>query len=354
MSVALMFDPDALVGETLSGEWTVDSRVTPTAVQTGDNFSIGYLACNSSGRRGYVKVLNYEEAFRSVDPTAALQQMTEAYNFERDLVDRCGIHRLSRVVAAYCHGTVRIAAFPIPINYIVFEFAQFDIRRALDLSSDLDMAVKLRMCHNAASGLAQLHAIGVAHQDVKPSNLLVFDHSTSGLANSKIADLGRATDRNVAAWHDSFTIAGDPTYAPPEQRYGEVHSSFALRRLACDLYQLGNLIAFIVTGTTMNARLDMHLHPAYAPANWGGSYADVLAYVQAAHSLSLQDFAQSIDHPLGDRIVQIVSCLTDPDASRRGHPASHRARQPFAMNRIVTELDLLSRRAEASLGRRTQ
>lgn len=347
--ISSVFDPNTLIGETLNDEWTIESRVGATS--TGGNFSIGYFAKDDSGRRAFVKVLNFDAAMRSAEPTVVLQKLTEAYNFERDLVDRCGINRLSRVVAAYSHGTEWKPGVPVPISYIVFEPADFDIRKALDLGEELDVAVKLRMSHNAASGLAQLHAIGVAHQDLKPSNLLIFDTSSKREVNSKLGDLGRATDRNVTAWHDVFPIAGDPTYAPPEQSYGEVYSSFGQRRIACDMYQLGNLMAFMFTGTTINARLHMHLHPSYAPSNWGGTYGEALAYVQAAHAASLQDLEAEISHPLAESIASVIAYTTDPDVSRRGHPASIRARQPFAMNRIVTQLDLLARRAERHVNR---
>lgn len=352
MSVASIFDADALVGVTLDGRWTVDSRLPPS--MTGGNFSVGYLGSTADGGRVFIKVLNFEAAFRSADPTGVLQRMTEAYNFERDLVERCGSGRLSRVVMAYGHGTEQVSASPLPTSYIVFEPADFDVRRALDLNRNIDMVAKLRMAHHAALGLKQLHGLGIAHQDVKPSNLLVFSDGQSSGNQSKLGDLGRASDRDVVAWHDSFQIAGDPSYAPPEQRYGEIYTSFAERRLACDVYQLGNLIAFIMTGVTINARLHLNLHPTYAPENWGGDYTEALPYVTASHVAAIEDVEKEIDHELAGEIASIVGYLTEPDVSRRGHPSSRNAREPFALNRIVTDLDLLAHRAEVSVRRATR
>ncbi|WP_168676578.1 protein kinase domain-containing protein [Cellulomonas septica] len=347
-----MFDADALIGETLGGQWTIESRLPPAS--TGGNFSVGFLGSTVDGRRVFIKVLNFDAAFRSADPTGTLQWLTEAYNFERDLVERCGSGRLSRVVMAYGHGTEQSAASPLPTSYIVFEPADFDVRRALDLDRDIDMSAKLRMAHHAASGLQQLHGLGIAHQDVKPSNLLVFSEPSSTRKHSKLSDLGRASDRETVAWHDSFTIAGDRSYAPPEQLYGEVYSSFAERRIACDIYQLGNLVAFIMTGVTINARLKMHLHPSYSPENWGGTYGDVLPYVTASHVAAVEDVETEIAHPLAREIASIIRCTTDPDVGRRGHPASRAAREPFALNRLVTELDLLAHRAELLVRRATR
>lgn len=52
-----------------------------------------------------------------------------------------------------------------------------------------------------------LHGLDIAHQDLKPSNVL--------------------------------PIAGDPTYAPPELLYNYVPADWNVRRYACDVYLLG-------------------------------------------------------------------------------------------------------------------
>jgi serine/threonine protein kinase len=336
-----------LVGLDLGEGWTITSSLNPSAASTGGNFSVGYLANHTSGREGFVKVINYQAILFSPDPTAAMHAITEAYNFERALVEKCSQKRLSRVVAAYRHDSLVSPGQPYPVSFIIFERAQDDIRAVLDAAADLDLAVRLRMVHNAAAGIAQLHSIGVAHQDVKPSNLLVFDTSSTTKDSAKIGDLGRATDPQRSARHDAYPIAGDPTYAPPEQRFGEIASTFGARRLACDIYQLGNLLTFVLGGVTMNMLMDMYLDPSHSPRNWKGTYSEVLPYIQAAHAAGIATLAHTLSsHPLKSDLIKVVSATTDPDVTRRGHAASHRAGQPYSMNRIVTELDLLSRRAE--------
>lgn len=344
MATPSVFDADALLGVTLGGRWTVQSRLPPAS--TGGNFSVGYLGTSTDGRRVFIKVLNFEAAFSHPDPTDALHKLTESYNFERDLVTRCGSGRLSRVVTAYGHGSEISPASSLPTSYIVFEPADSDVRKVLDLDLDIDIAAKLRMAHNAALGLKQLHGIGIAHQDVKPSNLLVFSGSGTAQRQSKLGDLGRASDKNIAAWHDSLTIAGDRSYAPPEQLYREVYATFAERRIACDIYQLGNLMAFIFTGVTMSSRLKMHLHPTYSPENWGGTYLEVLPYVTASHLTAVGEITCEVNHPFAEKIARIISYTTDPDVARRGHPGSRNANQPYALNRLVTDLDLLANQAE--------
>jgi serine/threonine protein kinase len=343
--IPMQFDPRSLEGLDLQDGWQIDTYIERSADQTGGNFSLGYLGSDNRGRRGFIKVINYYRAMFSLDPATALQQITENYNFERDLVERCGLRRLTRVVSSYAHGTIQNPG-TFPVSYIVFELAEHDIRKALDVDASIDLTAKLRLAHNATAGAAQLHGIGVAHQDIKPSNLLVFPELQGNSDSaSKLADLGRASDQHSPARHDIFTIAGDPTYAPPEQRYGTAHPDFERRRLACDVYQIGNLISFILTGTTVNSRIHSILDPQHAPENWGGPYEDVLAYVQAAHSAAIFEIMSELKGPLASRICDLIQCLTDPVVEQRGHPGSRRAGEPYALNRVVTELDLLCRRS---------
>ncbi|MHA7134119.1 protein kinase domain-containing protein [Oerskovia turbata] len=340
------FDPDNLVGVTLGNRWLLTERLAPG--KTGGNFSVGFLATGLKGERAFVKIVNYQSIFRQPNVMAAMQQISAAYTFERNLVQRCGTAKLSRIVAAYDYGEETAPGVQLPVSYIVFEPASHDVRRMLDLSESISLAAKLRLSHNAATGLGQLHAIGVAHQDVKPSNLLIFP----GSGGSKVADLGRASDISVPAAHDAFPITGDRAYAPPEQSYGETYSSFNERRIACDIYQLGNLMSFILTGTTINARLKSHIYPDHAPENWGDNYAAVLPYVQAAHAAAIEEVSSELGFsPIGASAAQVIAYTTDPDIHKRGHPVSRKFREPFSMNRIITQLDLLSRRAElAAIG----
>ncbi|KRE65668.1 hypothetical protein ASG92_16950 [Arthrobacter sp. Soil736] len=351
MSSSLSVPIEPLVGLDLGEGWTIEEALPRPIGATGGNFSLGYLAKNTDGRKGFVKVINYEGIFRSPDPTRFMQEITEAYNFERELVQKCTSRRLSRVVAAYHHNSLPAPpTHSFPVSFIIFERADGDIRGLLDDVGDLELAVRLRMVHNAANGIAQLHSIQVAHQDIKPSNLLVFNPLPDLGRTAKIGDLGRATDQQRSAIHDGYVIAGDPSYAPPEQCFGEIPTSFEQRRLACDIYQLGSLLTFVLSDVTMNALLHTFLDPTHSPQNWRGSYKDALPYVQAAHATALDalgnDLRYSMKDDMKDELIKLISCLTDPDLEQRGHHASRKANQPYALNRIVSQLDLLAHMAE--------
>ena len=64
-----------------------------------------------------------------------------------------------------------------------------------------------------AVGLKQLHGIKISHQDLKPSNVLLYNEGFV----SKIGDLGRSLCADIDAPHDNgINFPGDFTYAPPE------------------------------------------------------------------------------------------------------------------------------------------
>jgi serine/threonine protein kinase len=111
--------------------------------------------------------------------------MTAAYLFECAVLKRCGERNLDRVVRAITSGTITInepSANGV-VEYLIFELADGDVRSHLRFSADFDLAWRLRCLHHIATGLKQLHGCGIAHQDLKPSNVLVFAGTTSKLSD---------------------------------------------------------------------------------------------------------------------------------------------------------------------------
>ena len=338
-----------LEGVTLAPGWTVVERIHQRPGDTGGNFSVNYWVVDESGRRGFCKVLNYWWLLTTSglcsDPLSALSSATQIYQFERDLARECV--GLSRVITALTDGSFQRDNYLLPlVNYIIFEVADGDIRRVLDDAEDLDVAVRLRTLHHLATGIRQLHGRNVAHQDVKPSNTLVFAPDLNGLRVTKLGDLGRATVQGKPMDHDDYEIAGDHAYAPPEGLYRAVPTDFGPRRLACDLYQLGSMVSFIFTAVSMNGYLKLELHPTHNWQHWHGTYEDVLPYVRDAFGRSVGRISTQIPEPIRDRVAALIRCLCEPDPMLRGHPTTvARVGSPYSLDRIVTELDLLSRRA---------
>jgi len=237
---------------------------------------------------------------------------------------------------------------PIPtVNYLIFELADGDVRWFLDSSDAADVAWKLRSLHDIATALMQLHGQGIAHQDLKPSNVLVFSD-----ASSRVGDLGRGIKRGQPAPHEQMIIAGHHAYAPPELHYGSVAQDWQRYRLGCDLYQLGSMALFLFESVTATPAIFGALAQEYQPTAWSGPYQDVLPHLRDAFN---RVFAAPLfsDLPsIGDKLLQTVRQLCDPDPSLRGHPRTRaQPGNPLGLERFVTAFDLMSKRAEIALTR---
>jgi eukaryotic-like serine/threonine-protein kinase len=276
--------------------------------------------------------------------------MTAAYNFERDVLAKCKDRKMNRVVQTIDDGSIATMNDPTAgiVEYLIFELADRDVRGHLARSVRVDTAWKLRSLHHIATGLMQLHSAGIAHQDLKPSNVLVFDQKTS-----KIGDLGRAAYNGQIGPHDECLCAGDLSYAPPEQLYSYVPADWKKRRFGCDLYLLGSMTFFFFTGLGTSSLLMKELHEAHRWKNWGGSFNEVLPYLREAFGRVVNLFSVQVDDDklVGD-LRMIVSQLCDPDPDHRGLPPSVRGiGSPYSLERYVARFDLLSRRAEIGLRR---
>jgi serine/threonine protein kinase len=338
------------LGLTLTGGWQVVELLNRLPSHTGGTFSVGYIVTDANGNRAFLKALDYERALQSPDPARALESLTQMYNFERDLLARC--RGMDRVVTGLADGNVMVpngTGGNQVVQYLIFEFADGgDIRKYLDLSRRFDTAWILRSIHHIATGLRQLHTEGIAHQDLKPSNVLVFDAKVS-----KVADLGCASTRGQVSPREDRPVAGDPEYAPPELCYGHIVPDWNNRRLGCDVFLLGGMVVFLLARGNITAMMLQELDPSLRPRAWQGTYADVLTYLRAAFERAMSTFAQDVERAvprMAQYIVPIVRELCDPDPTLRGDPIERKpGANQFLLERYITRFDLLARREEAGI-----
>jgi len=339
---------EQLQGRKLDQGWTVSERIERRAKATGGTFSVGYVLESPEHGRAYLKALDFSAALKSDDPSTALQAMTAAYNFERDLCRLCRERRLSRVVRAIDDGRLVVdPANPATVvQYLVFELADGDIRSQLDSIDRFDTAWALRSLHHIATGLQQLHTVGVAHQDLKPSNVLVFQNV------SKVADLGRAATRGSLGPFDRLPVAGDASYAPPELLYGWQDADWSRRRLGCDAYLLGSMVVFFFARVSMTPLVLSELHADHHWKNWGGDFAEILPYLRDAFGRALHKFVCDVPTELSTELVQLVRELCEPDPTRRGFPQDVGNSSQFSLHRYISRFDRLASRSEYNLWRR--
>jgi len=338
-----MTPAEQLVGLTLTNGWKVLDYASRKPNATGGYFSHGYIVENADGRKGFLKAMDYSKAFQFPDTHVMLAAMTNAYIFEKNLCEKCA--HLSRIVRAIDSGFHHVnPADPFSkVEYLIFELATGDVRAHLDMQKHLDFVFVMRTLHHIATGLAQLHRADIAHQDLKPSNILVFGR-TEG---SKICDLGRAWDRHVPAMHDAIPIASDSTYAPVELLYGDIPSDPHMRRFGCDLYHLGSLVVFLFARVHINAFIIDSLSVDHRPINWAGTYRDVLPFVQAAFDIAIIKFLKNVP-PYLSELAEVVTQLCNPDPMRRGHPQNKGLNQ-FSLQRYISQFDRLAHHAQLKL-----
>lgn len=338
-----------LSGLTLDGGWKVGERFRLDQVTTGGNFSCNYELTNRHGQKAFLKALDYSLALSREDQASVLQAMLNAYLFERDILGKCAERRMDRVVQSIGFGSVVVdPSSPIGrVDYLILECADCDVRVQLSKMRKVEDSWKLRALHHIATGLHQLHSAGIAHQDLKPSNVLVFDG-----AKSKVSDLGSASLHGTISPRDDRDFPGDPDYAPPELLYGHLDSEWLIRRLGSDAYHLGSMIVFFFTGLSATGLLFRHMHRDHIPkqsgGNWAGTYSEALPYLREAFSRTLETFGEHVEETgLREALSELMSYLCEPDLALRGHPRNrtgHLIR--LDLERFVSRLNLLAQRAE--------
>lgn len=338
---------EKLLGSTLDGGWLVRERRAAEPGATGGNFSLGFFVENDKGRRGFLKALDFLPALQQqgIDPAVVMNSLTEGFIYERNLVSRC--RRMDRVVSGIADGIVIIDA--IPVQYIIFERADDDVRGFLNKVDHFEIAWLLRSLHHIATGLWQLHSQGIAHQDLKPSNVMVFDAK-----ESKIGDLGRASvNSGKAVSYDQLDISGDPKYAPPELHYREVNPDWNIRRFGCDVYLLGSMLNFFVMGEATTPLIMAEMSPDHWPINWkGNTYRDVLPYVRDAFGRVVERFKTAVPSDLSGPLSKALRELCEPDPLLRGHPADIGRGTSYSLERYHPFFDNLAHRAEMEFARK--
>jgi serine/threonine protein kinase len=337
-----------LEGLTLSNGWKVKGHVRRSKHATGGTFSHSYVI-EKNGHKGFLKAFDFSHAFEiGADTISILRALTSAYEHERDVLQICKDRRLSQVVIAIEHGSVQVPAIPGMdgrVFYLIFEMADGDVRGQVDGTKRFDTLWSMRALKDVCLGLWQVHKQMIAHQDMKPSNVLVYKEEKA----FRIADFGRSSRKGYDIWHDEIPVAGDMSYSPPELLYGYIHSEFASRRFGCDLYMLGNLAAFMFAGVNVTASLFARLDPQFHYDQWHGSYEQVIPYLVDAFTLVLEDLAQQLDPAVRAEIVPLVYQLSNPDLSLRGHPRGLGRANQYSLERYVSQLDLLCKKLEIRL-----
>lgn len=335
----------SLQGKTLQTGWEVIEKVKAKPGSSGSNFSVCYIV-KKGDQFGFLKAINVLSFINSdYDIMEAMTEMLHTYNFERDILIRCKDKNLSKVSRLLEASFEKLPGFLVSnVYYMIFEKADSDVRNHLNFSTLIDNAWKLKSLHNVATGIKQLHSLEISHQDVKPSNVFVFENGIS-----KVGDLGRALSETLLSPHATLDFSGDTRYAPPEVFHRFVLPEWKDKVFAIDCYLLGSMAAFYFTGQNMTALLSQKIDPAINILTL--NFENALPYWISAFDEAMdviKEHTKEIDDQ--EKLLDAIRMLCCPDPRKRGHIKNlKQVGNNFQIERFVEIFNLLARKAKYNI-----
>ncbi len=189
--------------------------------------------------RGRHFKLDLDVAVKCLKPSLAAEDPDFVKRFERE----------ARLAASIGHqNVVRVMDVQEKngLHYLVMEFVRGETaRERVKRKGKLTEAEALAILLGATAGLAEAHARGIVHRDIKPDNIMVslegrVKLADLGLAKSSGNVDGRSLSMSMSA--PASRIMGTPQYMPPEQwKSTDVDA-------AADIWALGATFFYLVTG----------------------------------------------------------------------------------------------------------
>lgn len=185
------------------------------------------------------------------DRTVALKVLTSV-RLRKDIVARfereakvCASLHHPHVVAVTDHGVASGAPY-LEMPRLVGD----DLDELVTRQGPLDPDVAVTLILQAASGLAEAHARGIVHRDVKPSNVFLERETMRAIlldfGIAKVAD----EDGSLTA---SGVILGTPLYMAPEQLLDSKRVD-----LRCDVWSIAMTLYFALAGKNPFANIESH------------------------------------------------------------------------------------------------
>ena len=260
----------------------------------------------------------------------ALKLLRDAYVDDPDYRQRFE-HEMAIARRIDSPHVVKVLGFGMreEVPYIAFELVDGpSLRQLLAVHGPYPWPETRALMLQLAEGLADAHATGVVHRDVKPSNVLIDRDGTA-----KLADFGISHAVDLTRVTRASGLMGTPTYLAPE---GPVDAR-------SDLYSLG-VIAYEALagappfeGTTYHEVLAAHLRQAPNLGSVPAEARPVLAWLMAKDPLARpQSARQLIRALLGEEPIPDIdfapTIVMEPrpvpqSATDAGGPASTQAGQ---------------------------
>jgi serine/threonine-protein kinase len=216
----------------------------------------------STGGMGEV----YLAAHRLLDRPYAIKLIRP--ELAADPTNRTRFEREIQAMARLTHwNTIEIIDYghaPDGTFYYVMEYVDgLNLRELVGRHGPVNPGRAVYLLRQACAALAEAHAAGLIHRDIKPGNVMVTQQA--GLADVvKVLDFGLVQDIGPSEDDDKLTrtgmVVGTPGYIAPEQASG-------LADVRSDIYSLGAVGYFLLTGRTpFSSRRMQQVETSQAPA----------------------------------------------------------------------------------------
>jgi serine/threonine-protein kinase len=171
-----------------------------------------------------------------------------------DLVDRFAreAQALTAIRNAHVAAVLDVGRAPCGTPFIVMEYLQGrDLSALLETRPRLEPRQATEILLQTCEGLAAAHALGLVHQDIKPSNIFLSDEM--GIVKAKVVDFGvaRVAIARTPSLRPTFTrselddtVGGTPFYMPPEQFFAN-----SVIDPRSDIFSLGMVLYEMLRGT---------------------------------------------------------------------------------------------------------
>jgi len=280
-----------------------------------------YVARDNAAAEGgpttvVIKALN---TFLQGTPDLDLER-TLVENFQNEAValDRV---RHPHIISRLGHGTA-IDLAGTTFHYIVVEYMPGGDMAALARQRPLPIDQALFYLEQVSSGLANAHASGVIHRDIKPQNLLM----SADKRIVKIADFGVA---RFEATEGAITRVGTNIYAAPEHNplvqtgpldTGALHIGAAPLTPAADIYSLAKTTYTLLAGEAPRKFAQhpiRHLPEALQGNYWANPVLSVLEKATLTNPRKRYQTVQEFWDELAEAALPPTQPLRTGDLTRR-------------------------------------